>query len=74
MTIENISCSVSTKKCCPTWQGSHLQPPDLQLEMHLTEPKINPTIVVFVIFLSPVQEIGNHTYVSASGNYVELQM
>ena len=32
-----FSWSVSTKKCCWTWRGSSLQPPDYQLNAHLTE-------------------------------------
>ena len=35
---ENISSSIFTKECCQTWWGLNPQPPDHQLDMHLTEP------------------------------------
>ena len=36
MTIENISWSI--RECYLAWRGSNPQPPDHQLNMHLTEP------------------------------------
>ena len=38
MTAENISWSISMKKCSQTQQGSNPWPPHYQMDMHLTEP------------------------------------
>ena len=38
MTVGSISSSITMEECCRNQDGSNLRLPDIQLDMHLTEP------------------------------------